>query len=149
MHHELSRPARCASTRPRVPTSAGAAAPDAHTVVITLRSPTPYLPGLMAHPSTAPLHRASLEKSGERFARPGTQVTNGAFVATEWMQGSYIRAVRNVHYRENASNKLDGVKYIQIADENAGIGAASGASATSVCVSISSKMRSPAAMACW
>ena len=97
----------------------GAAAPDDHTVVITLTSPAPYLPGLMAHPSTAPLHRASLEKFGERFARPGNQVTNGAFVATEWLQGSYIRAVRNEHYRENALNKLDGVKYIQIADENA------------------------------
>jgi oligopeptide transport system substrate-binding protein len=73
----------------------------------------------MAHPSTAPLHRPSLEKSGDRFARPGNQVTNGAFVATEWLQGSYIRAVRNVHYRENAANRLDGVKYVQIADENA------------------------------
>lgn len=97
----------------------GAAAPDEHTVVITLQSPAPYLPGLMAHPSTAPLHRASLDKFGERFARPGNQVTNGAFVATEWLQGSYIRAVRNVHYRENGLNKLDGVKYMQIADENA------------------------------
>lgn len=99
--------------------SLGAAAPDEHTVVITLTSPAPYLAGLMAHPSTAPLHRPSLEKFGELFARPGNQVTNGAFTATEWLQGSYIRAVRNVHYRENALNRLDGVKYIQIADENA------------------------------
>jgi len=99
--------------------SLGVTAPDDHTVVITLTSPAPYLPGLLAHPSTAPLHRPSFQKSGERFSRPGTQVTNGAFVATEWLQGSYIRAVRNVHYRENAANKLDGVKYIQIADENA------------------------------
>ena len=97
----------------------GAAAPDDHTVVISLNSPAPYLPGLMAHPSTAPLHRASLAKFGEQFARPGNQVSNGAFVLTEWLQGSYIRAARNPHYRENASNKLDGVKYIQIADENA------------------------------
>jgi oligopeptide transport system substrate-binding protein len=97
----------------------GAAAPDDRTVVITLNSPAPYLPGLMAHPSTAPLHRPSLAKFGDLFARPGNQVTNGAFTATEWLQGSYIRAVRNVHYRENAANALDGVKYVQIADENA------------------------------
>jgi oligopeptide transport system substrate-binding protein len=97
----------------------GAAAPDDHTVVITLNSPAPYLPGLMAHPSTAPVHRPSLEKYGEQFARPGNQVSNGAFVATEWLQGSFIRATRNTHYRENPSNKLDGVKYLQIADENA------------------------------
>jgi oligopeptide transport system substrate-binding protein len=97
----------------------GAAAPDEHTVVITLDSPAPYLPGLMAHPSTAPLHRASLEKFGEQFARPGNQVSNGAFVLTEWLQGSYVRAARNTRYRENAGNALDGVKYVQIADENA------------------------------
>lgn len=97
----------------------GVAAPDDHTVVITLDSPAPYLVGLMAHPSTSPLHRPSLEKFGDRFARPGSQVSNGAFVATEWLQGSYIRAMRNANFRENSANKLDGVKYIQIADENA------------------------------
>ena len=97
----------------------GVAAPDPRTVVITLATPAPYLPGLMAHPSTAPLHRASLEKLGERFTRPGEQVSNGAFVLKEWLQGSYIRAARNPHYWNNAANKIDVVKYLQIADENA------------------------------
>ena len=99
--------------------SLGVAAPDTQTVVITLSSPAPYLPGLMAHPSTAPLHRPSLAKFGERFARPGDQVSNGAFALTEWLQGSYIRLARNTHYWNNAANKIDGVKYLQIADENA------------------------------
>ena len=93
--------------------------PTRTTVVITLDSPAPYLPGLMAHPSTAPLHRPSLAKLGERFARPGDQVSNGAFVLKEWLQGSYIRVERNPHYWGNAANKIDGVKFLQIADENA------------------------------
>ena len=97
----------------------GVAAPDANTVIITLATPAPYLPGLLAHPTTSPLHAPSLREFGEKFARPGNQVSNGAFVLTEWLQGSYIRAARNSRYRENASNKLDGVKYLQIADENA------------------------------
>jgi oligopeptide transport system substrate-binding protein len=97
----------------------GVQAPDAQTVVIRLSTPAPYLLGLMAHPSTAPLHRPSFAKFGELFARPGNQVSNGAFVVTEWLQGSFIRAQRNTHYRLNSANKLDGVKYIQIADENA------------------------------
>ena len=62
--------------------SLGVAAPDTQTFVITLSSSGAYLPGLMAHPSTAPLHRPSLAKFGERFARPGDQVSNGAFVLT-------------------------------------------------------------------
>lgn len=97
----------------------GVEAPDPQTVVIRLSTPAPYLPGLMAHPSTSPLHRPSLLKFGEQFARPGNQVSNGAFVITEWLQGSYIRAQRNTRYRANATNKLDGVKYVQLADENA------------------------------
>jgi oligopeptide transport system substrate-binding protein len=113
----LNAPDIVAGRKP--PDALGITAPDPATVVITLSSPAPYLPGLMAHPSIAPLHRPSLAKFGERFARPGDQVSNGAFVATEWLQGSYIRAARNPHYWNNAANKLDGVKYLQIADENA------------------------------
>jgi oligopeptide transport system substrate-binding protein len=97
----------------------GVAAPDADTVVITLGTPAPYLPGLLAHPSTAPLHHPSLEKLGERFTRPGEQVSNGAFVLKEWLQGSYIRAARNTYYWNDAANRIDAVKYLQIADENA------------------------------
>lgn len=99
--------------------SLGVAAPDDHTVVITLNAPAPYLPGLMAHPSCAPLHRPSLASLGERFARPGSQVSNGAFVLKEWLQGSSIRAERNRHYWNDAANRIDAVKYLQIADENA------------------------------
>jgi oligopeptide transport system substrate-binding protein len=101
------------------PDTLGVTAPDATTLIITLSSPAPYLPGLMAHPSTAPLHRPSLAKFGDRFARPGDQVSNGAFMLTERLQGSYIRVARNPHYWNNAANKIDGVKYLQIADENA------------------------------
>jgi len=99
--------------------SLGVATPDDSTVVITLSGPAPYLPGLLAFPSCAPLHRASLARLGERFARPGEQVSNGAFVLAEWLQGSHIRAARNPHYWNNAANRLDGVKFVQIADENA------------------------------
>jgi oligopeptide transport system substrate-binding protein len=106
-------------TGKKPPDTLGVAAPDAATVIITLLNPAPYLPGLMAHPSIAPLHRQSLATFGERFARPGDQVSNGAFRLTEWLQGSYIRLERNTHYWNNAANKIDAVRFLQIADENA------------------------------
>jgi len=99
-------------------TELGVNAPDATTVVIRLSNPAPYLPGLLAFPSTAPLHRPSLARFGDRFAKPGDQVSNGAFTVTEWLQGSYIRTVRNAHYWNNAANKIDAVKFLQIPDEN-------------------------------
>jgi oligopeptide transport system substrate-binding protein len=99
--------------------SLGVTAPDATTVVIALAVAAPYLPGLLAHPSCSPLHRPSFQKLGERFARAGEQVSNGAFVLKEWLQGSYMLAGRNRHYWNDAATRLDGVKYLQIADENA------------------------------
>jgi oligopeptide transport system substrate-binding protein len=99
--------------------SLGVSAPDPATVVITLATPAPYLPGLMAHPSCSPLHRPSLAKLGDRFARPGDQVSNGAFVLEERLQGSFVRAARNRNYWNDGANRIDGVKYLQIADENA------------------------------
>jgi len=99
--------------------SLGVETPDDDTVVITLSIPAPYLPGLLAHPSCAPLHRASFAKLGEQVARPGDQVSNGAFVLKEWLQGSFVRVDRNPHYWNNSANRIDAVKYLQIADENA------------------------------
>jgi len=99
--------------------SLGVSAPDDLTVVITLTNPAPYLPGLMAHPSCSPLHRKSLAALGDRFARPGSQVSNGAFALTEWLPNSFIRAERNRNYWNNAANRIDAVKYLLIADENA------------------------------
>lgn len=99
--------------------SLGVAAPDDLTVVVTLRLPAPYLPGLLAHSSCAPLHRASFARLGDHFARPGEQVSNGAFVLKEWLQGSFIRVERNAHYWNDAGNRIDAVRYLQIADENA------------------------------
>jgi oligopeptide transport system substrate-binding protein len=99
--------------------SLGVTTPDDTTVVIRLGQPAPYLPGLLAFPSCAPLHRASFERLGDHVARPGAQVSNGAFVLKEWLQGSFIRADRNPHYWNDATNRIDAVKYLQIADENA------------------------------
>jgi oligopeptide transport system substrate-binding protein len=99
--------------------SLGAEAPDDGTVIVRLSNPAPYLPGLMAHPSCSPLHRQSLTQLGERFARPGAQVSNGAFVMKEWLPNSFIRAERNRNYWNDSNNRIDAVKYLQIADENA------------------------------
>ena len=101
------------------PHDLGVSAPDAATVVITLAAPTPYLPTLLSHPSTCPVHRATLAAHPEGFARAGVMPANGAFVLSEWVQGSHISARRNTHYWNNAATRLAGVKYLLIPDENA------------------------------
>ena len=97
----------------------GVAAPDDRTVVITLATPAPYLPTLLSHPSTCPVHRPTLQQHPDAIARPGTMVGNGAFVLKEWVPGAYILALRNPHYWNDAATRLAGVKYLPISDENA------------------------------
>jgi oligopeptide transport system substrate-binding protein len=101
------------------PQSLGVSTPDESTVVISLSAPAPYLPGLLAHPSTCPVHRATLEANPASFAKPGTAVTNGAFMLKEWVQGVHVLAVRNREYWNDAATRIDAVKYLHIADENA------------------------------
>jgi oligopeptide transport system substrate-binding protein len=106
-------------TGKKPPQALGVAAPDDSTVVVTLSSPTLYLPALLSHPSTCPVHRPTLARYPDGFARAGVMVSNGAFVLKEWVQGSYLLAMRNHYYWNDAATRLDGVKYLPIPDENA------------------------------
>jgi len=101
------------------PDTLGVAAPDDSTVVVTLAAPAPYLPSLLSHPSTCPVHRPTLASHPDGFARPGVMVSDGAFALKEWVPGSYILATRNRYYWNDAATRLAAVKYLIISDENA------------------------------
>ncbi len=93
-------------------------APDDTTVVVQLSTPAAYLPQLLSH-STCPVHRPTLAAHGDSFARPGIMVSNGAFVLKDWVQNAYILALRNRYYWNDSATRLDAVRYLLIADENA------------------------------
>ncbi|HEX4387770.1 MAG TPA: peptide ABC transporter substrate-binding protein [Steroidobacteraceae bacterium] len=106
-------------TGAKPPTALGVAAPEDATLVITLSRPAPYLPTLLSHPSTCPVHRPTLAAHPQGTARPGVMVSNGAFTLSEWVPGAYVLALRNHPYWNDAATRLDGVKYLLIPDENA------------------------------
>lgn len=101
------------------PESLGVQGPDDATVVVELNAVAPYLPALLAHPSTCPVHRPTVDRYGSLFSRAGIMVSNGAFVLKEWVPGSHLLAVRNRFYWNDAATRLDAVKYFPIPDENA------------------------------
>jgi oligopeptide transport system substrate-binding protein len=101
------------------PEALGVAAPDDSTVVVTLAAPALYLPALLSHPSTCPVHRPTLKSHPESYARAGVMVSDGAFVLKEWVQGSYVLLTRNPWYWNHAATRLAAVKYLIIPDENA------------------------------
>ncbi|HEX7417733.1 MAG TPA: peptide ABC transporter substrate-binding protein, partial [Steroidobacteraceae bacterium] len=77
------------------------------------------LPGLLAHPSACPVHRPTLAAHPGDIAKPGVMVSDGAFVLKEWVPNAYIYAARNRHYWNDTATRLDGVRYVSSADENA------------------------------
>lgn len=104
----------------RVPPSAlGVGAPDPATLVIELESPTPYLPGLMSHWSTLPVHRPTLARWGNDFMKPGKHVGNGAFSLVAWVQGAHLDLVRNRNYWNDAATRVEAVRWVSLPDESA------------------------------
>jgi hypothetical protein len=100
--------------------SLGVAAPDDATVVITLATPAPYLPG--PHGASLPARRCidpRSRSSATDSRAPESRCPMAPSCSTEWLQGSSIRTVRNKHYWNDAANRIDAVKFLQIADENA------------------------------
>ena len=101
------------------PDTLGVTAPDDATVVVELTAPTPYLPQLLSHPSTCPVHRPTLAAQGSAFARAGVMVASGAFVLKEWIQNSHVLLTRNRYYWNDSATQIDAVKYLFIADNTA------------------------------
>ena len=100
----------------RSPDLLGVTAQDDATLLVELAEPSPYFLALLSHPSTFPVHRATLAANPKGFSRPGVAVTNGAFVPSAWEIGSHILAVRNAHYWNDAATRLDAVRYVHVSD---------------------------------
>jgi oligopeptide transport system substrate-binding protein len=101
------------------PAELGVAATDERTLVISLIRPTPYLLSLLTHPSTFPVHRGSIERHGEAFARAGNLVSNGAYVLADWEPGAIIELHRNTHYWNDAATSIDVVRHQVVTQEAA------------------------------
>jgi len=97
----------------------GIAVPNPSTLVVRLRAPTPYLPGVFAHPSTFPVHRGNVEHDAREFTRPGKLVSNGAFVLNDWSVGSQVVVRRNPYYWNDANNRIDVVRFHHVSDQSA------------------------------
>ncbi|MDE2051414.1 MAG: peptide ABC transporter substrate-binding protein, partial [Gammaproteobacteria bacterium] len=84
------------------PESLGVSAPGPYTVIVQLRTPAQYLPALLSHPSTCPVNPVALVNDGDAYARPGNLPSDGAFVLSQWVHGSYIYLTRNRYYWNDA-----------------------------------------------
>jgi len=100
------------------PDQLGVTALDDYSLQIRLVAATPYFLGLLTHSIAFPVHQASVEELGERFAREGNLVSNGAYLLHRWDPRSQIVLIRNPYYREAEKSLMDKVVYLPIEDLN-------------------------------
>jgi len=98
----------------------GATAPDAHTLVLTLEHPTPYLPALLSLPAWFPLHSGSLEKFGAHtqrgrpWTRPGQLIGNGPYTLAVWEPNARIVLEKNPQHRDAAHGQIQRIVFLPV-----------------------------------
>lgn len=90
---------------------------DDKTLEVVLKNPTPFFPELMAFYTFFPVHKATVEKHGEKWTAPENIVSNGAYKITEYKLQQHLLLVKNEHYWDKDSAKIDQIK-IRIIKDN-------------------------------
>ncbi|TIP69092.1 MAG: peptide ABC transporter substrate-binding protein, partial [Mesorhizobium sp.] len=73
------------------PEEMGVKAIDANTLEVTLKTPTPYFLEMLTHQATYPVNKASIDKLGADWIKPGNLVSNGPFTLAEWVPNDHIK----------------------------------------------------------
>ena len=95
----------------------GVKAIDDFTLEVDLASKVPYFVMMMAHTTMKPVHKATIEKYGEKWTKPENFVGNGAFVLKKWVVNERIVLVPNKQYWDNAHTVLTKVTYLPIENQ--------------------------------
>lgn len=86
---------------------------------IELEHPAPYLTALLAAPFAYPVHRPTLTRYGERYARAGTLVSNGPYKLVAELPGGVLRLERNPNYWAAKGVAIPSVEYRPMPDVHA------------------------------
>ena len=109
-----------AITQGKLPVTAlGVRAIDAATVEVKTPGPLPFLPILLAASQFSPAPRATIEKFGREWTKPGNMVGNGAYVLKDWQVNSKVVVEKNPKYWDAAGVTLTRVTYLPVEDGNA------------------------------
>ena len=100
------------------PEEMGVKAIDASTLEVTLKAPTPYFLEMLTHQSTYPVNKASIEKLGAEWIKPGNLVSNGAYTLAEFVPNDHIKLIKNPKFHDAANVKVDVVNYIPTEDRS-------------------------------
>lgn len=99
------------------PSELGVKALDNNTLQVILSESVPYFPKMLVHQSMSPVHKATVEKYGDKWTRPENWVGNGAYKLKEWVINERLVLERSPTYRDNANTVIEQVTFLPIASE--------------------------------
>ena len=103
------------------PDALGVRALDPGTLEIALEHRSAILLDALTHMTAMPVHRASVERWGDGFARAGRMVGNGAFVLRRYVPNDRLVLARNPYFHDAANVALDGEEIVPVTDRSAGL----------------------------
>lgn len=103
------------------PEELGVKAIDKHTLEITTAFPVNFLPDVVSNLQLGPVHRATVEKFGKAWTKPGNIVSNGAFTMADWQVNSKVVLTKNAKYWDAKNVQLTKFTYLTIEDGNADV----------------------------
>jgi oligopeptide transport system substrate-binding protein len=98
------------------PEDVGVRAIDPRTLEITFHIQVPYVAQLLTHFTTFAIPKHVVEKYGDAWIEPGKVVTNGPYVLHEWVPNDHVLLVKNPHFYDRDSVKVERVFYYPTPD---------------------------------
>jgi oligopeptide transport system substrate-binding protein len=81
----------------------GVEAVDDLTLKVQLNKPAPFFLAALRHNTFLPVHKATVEKFGQDWTKPGNMVGNGAFTMQEWTPQASLTVVKNPNFHDAAN----------------------------------------------
>ncbi len=95
-------------------------ATDDKTLVVTLKTLTPYFLELCAFPAFSPVRKDLIEANGEKWATTvATYIGNGPYKMTEWVPGSHITYTQNENYWNYKNLGTKNLKFVLMDEDSA------------------------------
>src|SRR6185437_7863586 len=99
----------------------GVKAPDDKTLIVELEHPVPFMLQYVMHVTTYPLPRHLVEAKGDAWTKPGTYVSNGAYLLSEWSPNDHVTLVKNPTFYDAGSVKIDRTIFYPTTDYEAAL----------------------------
>jgi oligopeptide transport system substrate-binding protein len=94
----------------------GVKAVDDYTVEFTLETPAGFFPTIASMWVAYPMPQWTIDAAGDKWTEPGTIVTNGPYVMTEWVHGSEMKLAKNPYWPMADTVQIDEIHFLMIVE---------------------------------